>query len=61
MRLVILMKGALGERGVPDGSGPTGEGPTGRRKGDCPKIEDYPSEKAWRKAYLKWKKSKAKE
>lgn len=58
MKLVVLLKGAKGERGIPDGSGPTGNGPTGKRKGDCPKIEDYPSQKEWHKAYEKWKKKR---
>jgi len=49
-----LRKGAEGIRGIPDGSGPEGKGPTGRRKGDCPKKEDFDNEFDYWKAYRKW-------
>lgn len=56
MNLVIpLTKGAAGTRGVPDGSGPEGKGPTGRKKGGCPKREDFKNGFEYNKAMLKWK------
>jgi hypothetical protein len=54
MRLILLRKGKEGIRGVPDGSGPEGKGPTGRKKGGCPKREDFDNEFDYYKALRKW-------
>jgi len=54
MNLIVMIKGKAGERGVPDGSGPEGKGPTGKRKGVCPKREDFDNKFDYYRALRKW-------
>ena len=50
-----LKKGAAGERGVPDGSGPEGKGPTGRRKPpQKPERKNFKSDKEFYTALKRW-------
>lgn len=50
-------EGYKGTRGVPDGSGPgPGLAGKGRRKGNCPKREDYKTDEEYEKALKDWKK-----
>ena len=60
MKIKEFLEGYRGERGVPDGSGP-GPGRVGRGMGNCPKREDFDSEKEYKKALKKFREEALKE